>query len=70
MSSYCPKCGSLLFPGDEESIEATGICSYCTTYDKTPDKRFQKRLSAFRAERARQEHRKRKIRRRHSDLPW
>ena len=38
---YCPKCGSRLYPGDEDYINKTGVCSHCVTYDKTPDKRFQ-----------------------------
>ena len=38
---YCPKCGSKLFPGDSQYMEKTGVCSYCVTYDNTPDKRFR-----------------------------
>lgn len=39
---YCPKCKSLLCPDDQEYIKATGVCSYCVTWDATPDKRFMK----------------------------
>jgi len=40
--SYCPKCKSLLYPIDIEYIENAGVCSYCVTWDNTPDKRFKK----------------------------
>jgi hypothetical protein len=39
--SYCPKCKSVLAPADNEYIEKAGVCSYCVTYDNTPDKRFR-----------------------------
>lgn len=39
--AYCPKCKSLLYPQDEQYMSAVGVCSYCVTYDNTPDKRYQ-----------------------------
>jgi hypothetical protein len=39
---YCPKCGSRLYPADEEYIEKAGVCSDCVTWDKTPDQRYKK----------------------------
>jgi hypothetical protein len=40
--SYCPRCRSRLFPDDAKYISKAGVCSYCVTYDNTPDKRFQR----------------------------
>lgn len=44
---YCPKCKSKLYPMDKEYIEATGVCSYCVTYDNTPDKKLRKAFLDF-----------------------
>lgn len=44
---YCPKCKSKLYPMDKEYIEATGVCSYCVTYDNTPDKKLRKAYLDF-----------------------
>jgi len=30
MVSYCPVCGSRLYPADQEDVEKYGICAYCT----------------------------------------
>lgn len=43
---YCPKCKSRLYPNDRAYIGITGVCSYCVTYDNTPDKRFKKAFEA------------------------
>jgi DNA-directed RNA polymerase subunit M/transcription elongation factor TFIIS len=40
---YCPKCKSRLYPDDEKYMKAVGVCSYCVTWDNTPDKRIQKK---------------------------
>ena len=45
--NYCPKCRSKLYSGDTEYMDATGVCSYCVTNDKTSDKRFQKALQDY-----------------------
>lgn len=37
---YCPKCKSRLYSGDQEYIEATGVCSYCVSFDSTPGRRY------------------------------
>lgn len=42
MFNYCPKCKSRLYPIDNDYIIKTGVCSYCVTYDNTPDQRFRK----------------------------
>jgi hypothetical protein len=34
---HCPKCGSRLYPVDEQYMEKAGVCSYCVTNDTTPD---------------------------------
>ena len=44
---YCPKCGSKMYSGDQEYLDATGVCSYCVTYDSTTDKRFQKKYDEY-----------------------
>jgi hypothetical protein len=38
----CPKCGSRLYSDDERYMKHSGVCSGCVSWDKTPDKRFQK----------------------------
>lgn len=47
-AGYCPRCKSRLYPADEESMNAVGVCSYCTTYDTTPDKRLAGKLADYR----------------------
>jgi hypothetical protein len=47
--TYCPKCKSRIFPGDEEYLNVAGVCSYCVTYDRTPDKRFFKAWENYKA---------------------
>jgi hypothetical protein len=39
--NYCPRCGSRLFQSDDEYMQLAGVCSYCVTWDSTPDKRFK-----------------------------
>lgn len=39
---YCPKCKSKLCPDDKKYMEVAKVCSYCVTFDNTPDKRFRK----------------------------
>ena len=49
---YCPKCKSRLYPNDEEPMEAAGVCGDCVAWDKTPDKRFQKKVEEYRKNKA------------------
>ena len=49
---YCPKCRSLLYPGDQESMDLVGVCSGCVTYDKTPGKSVQAAFDRAKVERA------------------
>jgi hypothetical protein len=37
----CPKCGSKLYPDDERFMRHAGVCGYCVSWDKTPDKRYK-----------------------------
>jgi transcription initiation factor TFIIIB Brf1 subunit/transcription initiation factor TFIIB len=32
---YCPRCGSRLYPADEEYMLVCGVCSGCVTWDKS-----------------------------------
>lgn len=45
---YCPKCKSRLYSGDQEYIEATGVCSYCVSFDSTPGRRFAAAFDEYR----------------------
>ncbi len=38
---YCPKCGSRLYPDDEEVMNLIGVCGNCLSWDRTPDRRYQ-----------------------------
>ena len=58
--SYCPKCGSRLYSGDQEYIDATGVCSYCVSFDSTTDKRFRKKYDEYQKAKEKQQNRRRK----------
>jgi hypothetical protein len=38
----CPKCGSRLYHDDERYMKHAGVCGGCVSWDKTPNKRYQK----------------------------
>lgn len=42
-NSYCPKCGSRLYPIDEEYIRKHGVCSYCVTVKRMYEPKKQKK---------------------------
>jgi hypothetical protein len=56
--TYCPKCGSRLYPADEHYMAATGVCSYCVTNDTTPDARYWHKWAQWQEQR-KKERRKR-----------
>jgi len=47
--SYCPKCKSLLYPDDVRYIMATGVCSGCVSWDRTPGRIYRKALEEYEA---------------------
>lgn len=32
-SGCCPKCGSRLYPNDDEPMKLVGVCGYCTSWN-------------------------------------
>jgi DNA-directed RNA polymerase subunit M/transcription elongation factor TFIIS len=44
MGTYCPKCKSRLYPGDEDYMDAVNVCSGCVSYGSAD---LKKRYNAY-----------------------
>lgn len=51
---YCPKCGSRLYPADEEYMQVVGVCGDCVSFDK-PNGRYKQAWHEHAVAKARKE---------------